>query len=153
MPTKSLRRRALDELANDENLEFDVEEILNYNREDEKYLIKWLGYESPTWEPLAHLEHCQALLNKFRKRLKLKPVKAWGTQLCGATLTEGSKLNPENWVPLRTLAELTMKLIRARFQLASLFVQIGYPRTNPKCAGIFMVSELNHAVGIFYHHE
>jgi len=30
-------------------------------------------------------------------------------------------------------------------------VQIGYPQAHPKLVTIFIVSELNHAIGIFYH--
>lgn len=56
-------------------------------------------------------------------------------------------------MPLKKLAEVTTKFIRARFQGSSPPVKIGYPQSHLKRATIFIVSELNHAIGVFYHFE
>ena len=64
--------------------EFEVEKILDYrkilkideiskkNYYVEEYLIKWLGYEEQTWEPVSNLDNCQKLLNDFKKKMKKK---------------------------------------------------------------------------------
>jgi len=101
-------------LTNEEDSEYADERIIDYNRQNGKYVVKWENYDDPTWEPLSHLKHCRALVNKLHKKLKLKPVRTWGTQLCGANRTEGSRQNPKNWVTLKKLAEVTTKFIRAR---------------------------------------
>ena len=67
--------------------EYEVEEILDYRKiikinieTKEKsvvkeYLIKWLGYNEETWEPESHLEHCQKLLRKFKKKIRQQKSK------------------------------------------------------------------------------
>lgn len=64
--------------------EFEVEKILDYRKITnidpntkkkfivEEYLIKWLGYNEETWEPISNLDNCKQLLNEFKKNLKNK---------------------------------------------------------------------------------
>jgi hypothetical protein len=53
--------------------------VLNKKIEPSKeYLVKWVGYKNPTWEPTENLENCQILLNEFlmrKKKNQLKKVK------------------------------------------------------------------------------
>ena len=61
----------------DPNKEWEVEKILKERSKLKKnkktgkmqsikeYLIKWVGYKSPTWEPEENLENCQELLKDF----------------------------------------------------------------------------------------
>jgi len=46
---------------------FMVEEILeSESRNDKKYyLIKWMGYEDQTWEPVKNLVNVQRMIEKF----------------------------------------------------------------------------------------
>lgn len=75
-------------MENTDNLippgEFEVEKILDYRKitkidtitkkkyEVEEYLIKWLGYDEQSWEPLSNLDNCKILLNEFKKKMKKK---------------------------------------------------------------------------------
>ena len=56
--------------------EYEVEKILKVRNKKKarkgkkmkfikEYLIKWVGYDSPTWEPEENLENCQELLKDF----------------------------------------------------------------------------------------
>ena len=70
-----------------ENREFEVEKIIKerqiykQNKINKKiepskeYLVKWVGYRNPTWEPIENLENCQILLNKFLMRKKKNQLK------------------------------------------------------------------------------
>ena len=40
-----------------------------------EYLVKWVGYRDPTWEPIENLENCQILLNDFLMRKKKNQLK------------------------------------------------------------------------------
>jgi len=152
MPSKSLRRGILSDLPLEENLEYVVENIVDFDPRIGKYLVKRTDYEDPTWEPLSHLQHCWHLVNKLRRKLKLKSVRNWDKQLCGAINTMSSQLNPKNWVPIKELAKIATRQITTRFQRVDLAIQIGYPRAIPDRTTIFVVSEFNHAIGILYLH-
>ena len=41
-----------------------------------EYLVKWLGYEDPTWEPEENLENCQELLKDFLLSQIMKKLKS-----------------------------------------------------------------------------
>ena len=70
-----------------ENREFEVEKIIKerqiykQNKINKKielikeYLVKWVGYRDPTWEPIENLENCQILLNDFLMRKKKNQLK------------------------------------------------------------------------------
>ena len=48
----------------DEEVEYEVEEILDQKKGrggSEKYLVKWEGYERPTWEPYNFVKDLIAL--------------------------------------------------------------------------------------------
>jgi hypothetical protein len=51
---------------------YEVEVILNATEIDGQtlYLVKWVGYEEPTWEPVEHLNNCQEMLQEFIDRRK-----------------------------------------------------------------------------------
>ena len=71
----------------DENKEWEVERIIkerSKRRKNKKtgkmehikeYLVKWVGYKSPTWEPEENLEHSQELLKEFLLRQIMKKLK------------------------------------------------------------------------------
>ena len=40
-----------------------------------EYLVKWVGYKNPTWEPIENLENCQILLKDFFTRKKKNQLK------------------------------------------------------------------------------
>ena len=49
--------------------EWEVETImdsrLHYNRL--QYLVKWKGYDAPTWQPATDLEHSSDLVRQFHQ--------------------------------------------------------------------------------------
>lgn len=47
--------------------EWEVEKIIKQRKKHKKkeYLIKWVGYSKPTWEPESNLVNCQELLKDF----------------------------------------------------------------------------------------
>jgi len=47
----------------EEEEEYKVEKILDHRKKNKEnqYLVKWVGYEEPTWEREPNLEHLQAL--------------------------------------------------------------------------------------------
>lgn len=49
--------------------EYDVKEIQDFQLNDgqQKWLVKWSGYEKETWEPLEHLGNASEALAKFQK--------------------------------------------------------------------------------------
>lgn len=66
----------------DMNQEYEVEKIIDMRITPKlniitqklefikEYLIKWVGYEQLTWEPLENLENCKELLKEFYKEKK-----------------------------------------------------------------------------------
>ena len=48
-------------------MDFEVEKILKSRTKNNKkeYLIKWVGYKRPTWEPESNVNNCEELLKKF----------------------------------------------------------------------------------------
>jgi hypothetical protein len=54
--------------------EYEIEEILDSKSTHKtlKYLVKWLGYDSPTWEP-AHMLNQAVAVNKFHAAYPTKP--------------------------------------------------------------------------------
>ena len=68
--------------------EWEVEKILEERKKRKKnektgkykyikeYLIKWVGYEYPSWEPEENLENCQESIKDFKlKKLQIKKKK------------------------------------------------------------------------------
>jgi len=58
--------------------EYEVEDILDSRITGRKYktvqyLVKWTGYEDPSWEPGLYLANAQQLLRKFHKKYPNKP--------------------------------------------------------------------------------
>lgn len=41
-----------------------------------EYLVKWIGYDDPTWEPEENLENCQEILKDFLLSQIMKKLKA-----------------------------------------------------------------------------
>ena len=37
-----------------------------------EFLVKWVGYEQLTWEPLQNLDNCQEALNEYYEQRKLE---------------------------------------------------------------------------------
>jgi len=59
----------------DNEEEFVVEAILDSKRVRKalKYLVKWTGYDIPTWEPYEHVKHLKTKLQQFHDRHPEKP--------------------------------------------------------------------------------
>ena len=49
----------------DNELEYEVEKILD--KKGNKYLVKWKGYNDPTWEPRRNLTNAKEALEEFEK--------------------------------------------------------------------------------------
>ena len=57
------------ELATEEeDASYEVEEILDVRvrRGRSQYLVRWTGYNDPTWESEENLDNCEELLREFR---------------------------------------------------------------------------------------
>lgn len=74
--------------------EWEVERVLDsrlyYNRL--QYLVKWKGYDAPTWQPLADLEHAVEAVRDFHR---LNPDRPRPPALAGARTTEGAPVTAE----------------------------------------------------------
>ena len=60
--------------------EYEVEEVVDSTWERRgrkgrrlKYLVKWTGYDEPTWEPADYLENASQLVANFHRRYPTKP--------------------------------------------------------------------------------
>ena len=56
---------------------WEVEAILaeRQRRKGKEFLIKWKGYNRPTWEPRSNLDNCPEVLSAFRSRLNTRRQK------------------------------------------------------------------------------
>ena len=45
--------------------EYLVRDIIDYRPSDSHYLVRWVGYKEPTWEPIGCLTHCREALNDY----------------------------------------------------------------------------------------
>ena len=47
--------------------DYEVEKVLSERGvgADKKYLVKWVGYSKPSWEPAANLDNCDARIDEF----------------------------------------------------------------------------------------
>ena len=73
-------KQSKNEEVYDENKEYEVERITDmrsYQKQNKitkkfevvtEYLVKWVGYEELTWEPLSNLDNCKILLGEFFKK-------------------------------------------------------------------------------------
>ena len=63
----------------DENEEFEISEILDSRYKGRsahktiEYLVKWTGYDHPTWEPSDNLENSPLAVEDFHNRYPNKP--------------------------------------------------------------------------------
>ena len=61
----------------DDHDEWEVEEILDswLRYQTPQYLVRWTGYDHPTWEPAEFLAHAPAVVAEFHRRYpdKFKP--------------------------------------------------------------------------------
>lgn len=60
----------------DGDVSWEVEEILDSKRVrggHVQYLIKWIGYDAPTWEPSANVDNCENELDRFHALYPDKP--------------------------------------------------------------------------------
>jgi len=59
----------------DNQEEWEVDEVLDSRRRYGKleYLVRWLGYDPPTWEPSKFLEHAPVVVHKFHELYPSKP--------------------------------------------------------------------------------
>ena len=70
--------------TNTQEQEWEVESIINErkislngdkNIKKIEYLVKWVGYDAPTWEPIENLENCRELLEEYLKKKKKNAIK------------------------------------------------------------------------------
>lgn len=68
---KALRRLPAKLKQDKEGTQYVVERIIDHSDENEdgtkerQYLVKWLGYQQPTWQPVDDLDHCTQLINEY----------------------------------------------------------------------------------------
>ena len=67
----------------DDNVEFEVEEILDSKliRKTHKYLVRWVGYDELTWEPAELLKHSPELVHFYHRKYLTKPKPDYLPQL------------------------------------------------------------------------
>ena len=67
----------------DDNVEFEVEEILYSKlvRKTLKYLVRWVGYDELTWEPAKLLKNSPELVHYFHRKYPSKPKPDYLPQL------------------------------------------------------------------------
>lgn len=54
---------------------YEVERILGRrfkNNNNIEYLVKWVGYKNPDWEPENHLDNCDEKIIEFMKNMRLR---------------------------------------------------------------------------------
>ena len=82
------------------DLEYEVEQVIDYDTGRKKYLVKWLGYghESNTWEPEKNLKHSADLIQGYWEATKLiEQHRAGGSRQGGRDKPEGTeKAGPQN---------------------------------------------------------
>ena len=59
----------------DDNFESEVEKILDskLERKTLKYLVRWVGYDELTWEPVQLLKNSPKLVHYFHRKYPTKP--------------------------------------------------------------------------------
>jgi Integrase zinc binding domain/Chromo (CHRromatin Organisation MOdifier) domain len=59
----------------DEEEEYEVRQILDSRLQRKKlqYLVQWVGYDQPDWEPAENVVHAQSLVNSFHAQYPDKP--------------------------------------------------------------------------------
>ena len=84
---KNIRTEEIFEENFDDEQEWEVEKIIKERtklkknkktgkmQECKEYLIKWVGYKTPTWEPEENLEHSQEILKEFLLKEIMKKLK------------------------------------------------------------------------------
>ena len=67
----------------DDNIEFEVEEILDskLTRKTIKYLVHWVGYDELTWEPAELLKNSPEFVHSFHRKYPTKPKPDYLPQL------------------------------------------------------------------------
>ena len=53
----------------DNHDEWQVEDILDRTADNSRFLVQWVGYEEPTWEPYEYVQHLTTLLQRLDTRL------------------------------------------------------------------------------------
>jgi len=60
----------------DGDVGYEDEEILDSKRVQGgyvQYLVSWVGYDTPTWEPVSNVSNCDLLLSTFHRMYPMKP--------------------------------------------------------------------------------
>jgi Chromo (CHRromatin Organisation MOdifier) domain len=59
----------------DEEEEYEVRQILDsrLRRKKLQYLVQWVGYDQPDWEPAENVVYAQSLVNSFHAQYPDKP--------------------------------------------------------------------------------
>ena len=54
----------------DDEEEYEVQEVLDsrLHRGKLQYLVKWVGYDEPTWQPASDLEHASEAVQDFHRK-------------------------------------------------------------------------------------
>ncbi|KAH7696832.1 Chromo domain containing protein [Aphelenchoides avenae] len=71
---KSMKRKQSD--TNNHEEEFEFEAILDKKSANGKkhFLVKWVGWPTPTWEPIENFADCKNLIKDFERRRKAERV-------------------------------------------------------------------------------
>jgi len=150
MPTKTIKRTVPND-EDKENEEYDVENIWRYDPKRDRYLVKWLSYPRPTWEPIENLANCMDMVNRRRVKQKLTPLPQSNVQRrCGAVHEPGTELNPGNWVLLEDIRQRLESICTKRFKKDCVQINDSIPSSTPTGNAIFIMCAYNHSVGAFF---
>ncbi len=90
---------------------YDVEAILAYNSRTDRYLVQWVGYSDPTWEPSEYIADgsCSEPLAEFERRQANSKKKSTSTRTTSKKKSASSKVKSAKSVPEPTTAPAPLK--------------------------------------------
>lgn len=82
-----------------DTVEYDVEDIRGFRQNTKEFLVKWVGYQKPTWEPEQNLTKCGQLMNTYLKENNLEQYATYKELAgCATAARDGKDFNFKNWV-------------------------------------------------------
>lgn len=129
---------------------YTVEEILahKFTQTGRKFLIKWEGYDTPTWEPEKHLHSCLNLLQRYCNRNGLKISKIRG--LIGAK--NDDDINEDNWLTMDLVLETLEKYRKWHFKTTTIGIK-EWTGEFDKEDGLYVLNHEHHGYVLLYQHD